>query len=106
MTDWDIIEVDGMTYRYSLISTGHSSARFGSCSVCAKHASEVFIQFEERKYSLSANKTEREMFDFLNDPEVYKGGKRGWTTNRCFNLVGHEECLRGQRRNVLVEVVT
>ena len=37
-------------YRYRLNSTGHSSTRFGPCEVCGKHASEVFIQAEQKRY--------------------------------------------------------
>lgn len=38
-------------YRYRLISTNDSSAKYGNCEVCKKPASEIFHQIEARKYS-------------------------------------------------------
>lgn len=31
------------TYQITVKSTGHSSARFGACELCGKHAAEVFV---------------------------------------------------------------
>ena len=67
------------TYKYRIKSTGDSSAKFGPCEVCGKHASEVFYQVEERKYTRYDDST-------------------GWTRYECRDFFGHEKCLRGQRR--------
>lgn len=37
--------------KYTLRSTGDSSARYGICEVCAKHCSEVHIQQEYTQYA-------------------------------------------------------
>lgn len=42
--------IPGKIYRYHLINTGQSSAKFGNCQVCAGHVSEVWRQVEERQY--------------------------------------------------------
>jgi hypothetical protein len=68
------------TYRYHVKSTGDSSARYGPCEVCGKHASEVFHQWEERAYD--------------ND----RGEHSGWSRHNCRDLWGHKECLESQRR--------
>ena len=63
-----------MTYKYAINSTGGSSAKYGNCEVCGKHASEVFLQIEERKYS------------------------EGYTHFKCNSYFGHRECLESKRR--------
>ena len=68
-------------YRYRLSSTGHSSARFGPCEVCGKHATEVFIQSGQRQYRKS-------------------DGSYGWA--RISNYFGHKECLKKQRHRPFV----
>ncbi|MCL4296270.1 MAG: hypothetical protein KJ077_11100 [Anaerolineae bacterium] len=64
-----------ITYRYRLSSTGNSSAKYGPCEVCGKHASEVFSQSEEREYEPGQ-----------------------WTGLGCHSYFGHKECLEGKRR--------
>lgn len=64
-------------YRYTLKSTGHSSAKFGLCEVCGKHVSEVFVQTEMQFY------------------EDEFGS--GWTYYECEDYFGHERCLRSKR---------
>ena len=74
-----------MKYRYRIANTGESSRRYGSCDVCGKHASEVYIQIEERKYTVE-----------------FASGKKhtGWTQYGCRTLFGHKDCLLSARRNV------
>lgn len=72
-------------YRYNLKSTGASSAKYGNCEVCDKHASEVFYQTEERTYELP----------------TFPANYSGWTGHGCFSYYGHEECLKSQQRNEL-----
>lgn len=81
-------------YRYRLVSTKASSAKYGPCEVCNEHCSEVFSQTEERQYA-----TPGSIDDILEDPEVYKGGQRGWTQNDCHSYYGHHDCLIGKRRS-------
>jgi hypothetical protein len=61
-------------YKYQLISTRDSSAKYGNCEVCKSPASEVFHQIESRRF------------------------KNGWTYAECHNIFGHESCLRSKRR--------
>lgn len=63
-------------FRYRLTSTGSSSAKFGPCEVCGKHATEVFQQVEEVSY------------------------EGGWTQHGCSRLFGHTECLVTKRQHV------
>jgi hypothetical protein len=67
-------------YRYKLSSTEYSSAQYGNCEVCGKHATEVFIQSEERKY-----------FNPITKQESY-------TFHKCRNYIGHKECLESKMR--------
>lgn len=76
-------------HRYRIRSTGFSSHRYGPCEVCHKHASEVFIQSEERSYEVYA------------DEPGFPGV--GWTIDGCRMLFGHEQCLLGQRKQSIVE---
>lgn len=69
-------------YRYKLVSTGDSSARYGNCDVCGKHVTEVFIQREERRYR------------FEHNGKIYEG----WTGEGCHYLFGHKECLIAKRK--------
>jgi hypothetical protein len=62
------------TYRYNLNSTNDSSAKYGNCEVCDKHAPEVWSQVQERSY-------------------VRPDGTLSWTQSECHNLFGHHECL-------------
>lgn len=66
-------------YRYKLSSLNESSNRYGNCDVCGKHASEMFIQTEEKEYTR---------------PD----GNKGWTQHECHQLFGHKECLENKRR--------
>lgn len=61
-------------YRYRVIPTGDSSAKYGNCEVCHKPVSDVVHQVEERQFEL------------------------GWTQYQCSNLFGHESCLRSRQR--------
>lgn len=63
------------SYRYRLITTGDSSAKYGPCEVCGKVATEVFHQTEDREY----------------EPGQFTG-------HECKSLFGHRECLMGARR--------
>jgi hypothetical protein len=67
------------TYRYTLRSTGHSSAKFGPCEVCIHHASEVFSQTEEVSYRRH-------------------DGTIGWTREGCFDFFGHKACLESRQK--------
>jgi hypothetical protein len=60
-------------HRYTLTSTGASSAKYGNCEVCGKPVSEVFQQTEEKRY------------------------ENGWTRQGCHYLFGHKECLETKR---------
>lgn len=71
-------------YRYNLLSTNESSQKYGNCEVCGKHATEVFLQSEERYYTIERDGN-----------IIYKG----WTQNKCKNLIGHKECLLNKQRN-------
>jgi hypothetical protein len=74
-------------YRYSVFSTGESSAAgLGVCQVCGKPCSEVFHLSEERQYKLL--------------PSIAKarGEEFGWTHHDCQSLFGHESCMRAQKR--------
>lgn len=81
-------------HRYTISSTRASSHKYGPCSVCDKHASEVFRQTEEREYD-PANGAPK---DYAEDAAAYKGGDLGWTHEGCRSLLGHMECLESVRR--------
>lgn len=84
-------------YRYCLTSTKNSSHKYGPCEICHKHASEVFVQVEERQYSTDS---ETYLEDLLEDAVMYhRNGELGWTHNECFTYYGHEDCLINKRRN-------
>lgn len=68
-------------YRYRLMSTGDSSRKYGNCEVCGEYATEMFHQVEERRFV---------------DPEEPE--REAYTTYRCHNLFGHEECLVNKRK--------
>ena len=61
-------------YRYHLHNSGASSAKFGPCEVCGEHVSEVWFQSEEQKYERPDH-------------------TQGWTYYKCYDLVGHYECI-------------
>lgn len=63
----------GVNYRYTLVSTKHSSSRFGNCEVCHLPASEVYHQTEEREYNPNR-----------------------WT--HVLDIYGHRECLEKIRK--------
>jgi hypothetical protein len=68
-------------YRYKTTSTGSNSHKYGVCEVCGKHASEVFMQSEQREFfSKLTNKIEL-TYDDCNT-----------------HTFGHEECLLKRRR--------
>jgi hypothetical protein len=71
-----------MVFRYELSSTNESSSKLGNCEVCGKHATEVYMQSEERHYKFEHNGVKYE----------------GWTKNGCNDYFGHEQCLRSKRR--------
>lgn len=70
----------GEVYRYHIVSTEHSSHKFGNCEVCHLPVAEVFHQTEEREY------------------------KPGYWTF-VLDLFGHEECLRKIRKLSIPEVI-
>jgi hypothetical protein len=70
-------------YRYNLTSTHESSDKYGNCEICVKHCSEVFSQTEERHY-------------IIDKPNFHH---ESWTTNKCNNYFGHENCLKNKQRN-------
>lgn len=74
-------------YRYRVSSTGASSLKYGNCQVCAGHASEVFMQTEERAYRI----------EHLN--------RSGWTQSGCHVLFGHLDCLRSRRRSATAAII-
>jgi hypothetical protein len=63
--------------RHRIKSTAANSSKLGACEVCGKHATEVFIQSEERS--------------FLDDGVV------AWTRQGTQTLFGHRECLLAER---------
>lgn len=68
-------------YHYRIRSTRDSSAKYGSCNICGQHASEVFLQIEEKEFfSEETNRTELTQF--------------GCRTA----AVGHEHCLLSVRK--------
>ena len=69
-----------MTFVYRLTSTRQSSAVFGPCEVCGRHASEVFIQAEQRPIRLAEG----------TDSLTYAGCRP--------HLFGHEACLISKRK--------
>lgn len=71
-------------YRYRIRSLRHSSERYGPCEVCKKHVTEVFLQVEERFYSIPAKGT--------------YAGHSGWTHYECHSFFGHGACLASRRR--------
>jgi hypothetical protein len=69
-------------YRYCIKSTGGSSDKYGVCSVCGKHVTEVFNLIEERYYNIEK------------DNKIFEG----WTKNQCYDIFGHKECLESKQR--------
>ncbi|ADQ06492.1 hypothetical protein Calhy_0755 [Caldicellulosiruptor hydrothermalis 108] len=75
-----------MKYRYALSSTGGSSHKYGNCEVCGKHATEIFVQTEYKRYEFEHNGWKYE----------------GW---RLVDMVfGHEECLKKIRKGGMEDV--
>jgi hypothetical protein len=66
-------------YSYKLSATGGNSQKYGSCQVCGKYATEVFMQWQSKYYFSPAY------------------GIGGWTYSGCVVLFGHEQCLRTRR---------
>jgi ABC-type phosphate transport system auxiliary subunit len=66
-------------YTYKINSVGDSSAKYGNCEVCGKHATEVFHQVETKQYTR---------------PD----GTQGFTRHNCHNIFGHEQCLVSKRK--------
>jgi hypothetical protein len=73
------------TYRYRLSSTGGGSAKYGPCEVCRGNADTVYLQTEERAYTVSR-------------PEITDGRVEGFTGHKCHTYFGHRECLLSKRR--------
>lgn len=72
-------------YRYRLRSSGYSSERYGSCEVCKRPCTEVFLQVEQRFYR-----------------HFTPAGvmcSEGWTDHECHGLFGHAKCLKRKRRS-------
>jgi len=69
-------------YRYQLHNTGESSAKYGDCEICGRHASEVWFQTEERTYAPLPGET-----------------GPFWTHEGCVDLFGHKKCLLSKQRN-------
>jgi hypothetical protein len=67
-------------YHYRLTNTGYSSTRYGNCEVCAKHASEVFVQAEMRDY------------------QRHDGTTSTTYANCRPHTFGHRDCLLSLRR--------
>ena len=67
-------------YRYKMFRSGGNSDKYGPCEVCGEHVSDVFHQFEEKRYWSKIDK------------------KYSWTCYKCTSLFGHEQCLIGKRR--------
>lgn len=84
-------------YRYSLSSTGESSRKFGPCEVCGEHASEVFLQVEEKRFRLDADDIAL-IPDRVIGAEKLASGGWGWTRYECFSYFGHKQCLIQKRR--------
>lgn len=76
-------------YRYFLKSTNESSAKFGECQVCHKHASEVYIQSEQRSFVAD---------EIDNQQAGVPVGTILWTFAGCKTSLGHKECLESIRR--------
>lgn len=79
-----------MSYRYRLKSLGDSSARYGNCECCRKLVSEVFIQTEEKSFSL----------DVLDDPAIRAVHPDGVGWSMGLSLFGHEACLMKARKEL------
>ena len=71
--------------RYRIKSTGHSSGWYGPCKICGNHASEVFMQTEER--FVSFDKEEMDQW-----PELTPFWASAGIT------FGHETCLMDRRK--------
>ena len=76
---WDYIGL----YRYKIVSLESSSKKYGSCEICGKYVPEVFMQIEERKYTVT-----------FPDGTV----KESYTQHDCKTWFGHYECLLKMRR--------
>ncbi|MCI0339450.1 MAG: hypothetical protein L0226_17900 [Acidobacteria bacterium] len=102
--NWEYVATPTGAYRYSINSTGDSSHKYGNC-YCGQHATEVFIQVEERQFydfvtRKLTNPDDPNWFDdFLESPATYTGSEadRGWTQNKCRTLMGHYNCLLAKR---------
>jgi len=78
--NWEQVATPEGVYRYRIRSTGDSSRKYGNCEICDQHASEMFIQVEERQY-FNLGKSEQ-----------------GWTQYKCKTSFGHYDCLVNGRR--------
>jgi hypothetical protein len=91
-------------YRYRIRSTKLSSAHFGACEICQTHASEVWIQVEERFFTFlhvtGERSTHPKYDDFYGTSGCLPGRHRhcGWTQSGCHSRFGHVECLHRQGR--------
>ena len=73
--DW---EYQG-NYRYRVKSLEASSIKYGPCEVCGKHATEMFLQIEQRQYRKP-------------------NGEISYTGYGCRDMFGHYDCLVKARR--------
>jgi hypothetical protein len=102
--NWEYVTTPTGAYRYRISSTRGSSHKYGKC-FCGQHATEVFIQVEERQYydpvvGKLINPDDSNWFnDFLESPAAYTGSKadQGWTQNKCRTMFGHYDCLVARR---------
>jgi hypothetical protein len=81
-------------YRYRLTSTGSNSQQYGSCEICGKPCSEVFMQSSDRLYDKSfAPEAPQEATQDPNAPKGY-----GWAS--ISTAFGHRECLEAKQQGL------
>ena len=72
----EAIQIVRPQYRYRLIPTGGSSAKYGQCEICGGQADSVYRQSEERSFRF--------------------GSAKGWEVLPC--SFGHKGCLKSIRK--------
>lgn len=77
-------------YRYRLTSTGGNSQQYGTCEICGKPCSEVFMQSKDELYEKSFAP------DHPQGPEAPKG--YGWAN--ISSTFGHRECLETKQNGL------
>lgn len=65
---------------YTLVRTGASSDKYGSCEICGEFAADVYLQRREARIDLNP---------------IH--GRKGRTYRGCSTLFGHKECLLRKR---------